>query len=204
MPFSPKGGSERTQTKTAHTGQKSESTRTFCHKDLFHYATFSPQLNHTSSQFPLPANSSHYGFYRDFEGLLTWVKLKYIFEKALCVIQGRKLCVVQISRRIIGFLTLAFCFGRRNWIWEWGKEEMRSSQNCLIRVHCNIILCRGNGACMPTCHNIWFSRMRLMFTMYRTLFSTLPNDLIVNLIELPDNRRLRRHLPNDLSTRFLM
>jgi hypothetical protein len=27
-----------------------------------------------------------------------------------------------------------------------------------------------------------------------------PNDLIVNLIELPDNRRLRTHLPNDLPT----
>jgi hypothetical protein len=27
---------------------------------------------------------------------------------------------------------------------------------------------------------------------------------IVNLIELPDNRRLRRHLPNDLPTRFLV
>jgi hypothetical protein len=26
---------------------------------------------------------------------------------------------------------------------------------------------------------------------------------IVNLVELPDNRRLRRHLPNDLPTRFL-
>jgi hypothetical protein len=31
-----------------------------------------------------------------------------------------------------------------------------------------------------------------------------PNDLTVNLIELPDNRRLRRHLPNDLPTRFLV
>jgi hypothetical protein len=31
-----------------------------------------------------------------------------------------------------------------------------------------------------------------------------PNELIVNLIELPDNRRLRRHLPNDLPTRFLV
>jgi hypothetical protein len=31
-----------------------------------------------------------------------------------------------------------------------------------------------------------------------------PNDLIVNLTELPDNRRLRRHLPNDLHTRFLV
>jgi hypothetical protein len=30
------------------------------------------------------------------------------------------------------------------------------------------------------------------------------NDLTVNLIELPDNKRLRRHLPNDLSTRLLV
>jgi hypothetical protein len=36
------------------------------------------------------------------------------------------------------------------------------------------------------------------------LLSTHPNDLIANLIELPDNRRLRRHLPNDLPTRFLV
>jgi hypothetical protein len=34
--------------------------------------------------------------------------------------------------------------------------------------------------------------------------STHPNDLIVNLIELPDNRRFRRHLPNDLPTRLLV
>jgi hypothetical protein len=34
--------------------------------------------------------------------------------------------------------------------------------------------------------------------------SVHPNDLIVNLIELPDNKRLRRHLPNDLPTRFLV
>jgi hypothetical protein len=27
---------------------------------------------------------------------------------------------------------------------------------------------------------------------------------MVNLIELPDNRRLWRHLPNNLATRFLM
>jgi hypothetical protein len=30
------------------------------------------------------------------------------------------------------------------------------------------------------------------------------NGLIVNLTELPDNRRLRRHLPNDLPTRFFV
>jgi hypothetical protein len=34
--------------------------------------------------------------------------------------------------------------------------------------------------------------------------SAHPNDLIVNLIELPVNRRLRTHLPNDLPTRFLV
>jgi hypothetical protein len=33
--------------------------------------------------------------------------------------------------------------------------------------------------------------------------SAHPNDLIANLVELPDNRRLRRHLPNYLPTRFL-
>jgi hypothetical protein len=42
------------------------------------------------------------------------------------------------------------------------------------------------------------------YSRYSACLSTHPNDLIVNLIELPDNRRLRRHLPNDLSTRFLV
>jgi hypothetical protein len=37
---------------------------------------------------------------------------------------------------------------------------------------------------------------------YSAHLSAHPNDLIVNLIELPDNRRVRRHLPNDLPTRF--
>jgi hypothetical protein len=32
----------------------------------------------------------------------------------------------------------------------------------------------------------------------------LSTDLIVNLMELPDNRQLRRHLPNGLPTRFLV
>jgi hypothetical protein len=40
-------------------------------------------------------------------------------------------------------------------------------------------------------------------TQYCARLSAYPNDLIVNLIELPDHRRLRRHLPNDLPTRFL-
>jgi hypothetical protein len=40
---------------------------------------------------------------------------------------------------------------------------------------------------------------------YSARLSAHPNDLIVNLMEQPDNnRRLWRHLPNDLPTRFLM
>jgi hypothetical protein len=41
-------------------------------------------------------------------------------------------------------------------------------------------------------------------SQYSARISAHPNDLIVNLIELPNNRRLRRHLPNDLPTRFLV
>jgi hypothetical protein len=33
---------------------------------------------------------------------------------------------------------------------------------------------------------------------YSSQYSAHPKDLIANLMELPDNRRLRRHLPNDL------
>jgi hypothetical protein len=40
-------------------------------------------------------------------------------------------------------------------------------------------------------------------SQYSARLSAHPNDLIVNLTELPDSRRLRRHLPNDLRTRFL-
>jgi hypothetical protein len=40
-------------------------------------------------------------------------------------------------------------------------------------------------------------------SQYRRL-SAHPNDQIVNNIELPGNKRLRRHLPNDLQTRFLV
>jgi hypothetical protein len=46
--------------------------------------------------------------------------------------------------------------------------------------------------------------IRRYSSQYSGRLNTHPNDLIVNLIELPDNRRLRRHLPNDLSTRFLV
>jgi hypothetical protein len=41
-------------------------------------------------------------------------------------------------------------------------------------------------------------------SQYSARLSAHPNDLIVNLIELPDNRPLRRYLPNDMPTRFLV
>jgi hypothetical protein len=42
-------------------------------------------------------------------------------------------------------------------------------------------------------------------SQYSAHLSTHPNDIIVNLMEQPDtNRRLRRHLPNDLPTTFLV
>jgi hypothetical protein len=39
---------------------------------------------------------------------------------------------------------------------------------------------------------------------YSAHLSAHPNDPAVNLMELSDSRRLRRHLPNDLPTRFLV
>jgi hypothetical protein len=46
--------------------------------------------------------------------------------------------------------------------------------------------------------------IRSYSSQYSAHLSAHPNDLTVNLMELPDNRRLRRHLLNDLSTRFLV
>jgi hypothetical protein len=46
--------------------------------------------------------------------------------------------------------------------------------------------------------------IRRYSSQYSARLSAHPNDLIVNLMELPDYRRLRRHLPNDLPTRFLV
>jgi carbonic anhydrase len=40
--------------------------------------------------------------------------------------------------------------------------------------------------------------IRRYSSQYSARLSAHTNGLIVNLIELPDNRRLRRHLPNDL------
>jgi hypothetical protein len=39
-------------------------------------------------------------------------------------------------------------------------------------------------------------------SQYSARLSVQPNDLVVNIMAQPDNRRLRRHLPNDLPTRF--
>jgi hypothetical protein len=47
-------------------------------------------------------------------------------------------------------------------------------------------------------------KIRRYSSQYSARLSAHPNDLIVNLIELPGNRRLRGHLPNDLPTRFLV
>jgi hypothetical protein len=41
-------------------------------------------------------------------------------------------------------------------------------------------------------------------SQYRARLSVHPNDLVVNLMVQPDNRRLRRHMPNDLPTRFVV
>jgi hypothetical protein len=46
--------------------------------------------------------------------------------------------------------------------------------------------------------------IRRYSSQYRARLSVHSNYLIVNLVEIPDNRRLRRHLPNDLPTRFLV
>jgi hypothetical protein len=46
--------------------------------------------------------------------------------------------------------------------------------------------------------------IRRYSSQYSARLSAHPNDLIGNLMELPDNRRLRRHLPNDLPTRLLV
>jgi hypothetical protein len=46
--------------------------------------------------------------------------------------------------------------------------------------------------------------IRRYSSQYSACLSAHPNDLVVNLMELPDNTRLRRSLPNDLPTRFLV
>jgi hypothetical protein len=47
-------------------------------------------------------------------------------------------------------------------------------------------------------------KTRCYSSQHSARLSAHPNDLTVNLMELPDNRWLRRHLPNDLATRFLV
>jgi hypothetical protein len=46
--------------------------------------------------------------------------------------------------------------------------------------------------------------IRRYSSQYSARLSAQPNGLVVNLVEQPDNRRLRRHLPNDLPTTFLV
>jgi hypothetical protein len=46
--------------------------------------------------------------------------------------------------------------------------------------------------------------IRRYSSQYSACLSAHPNGLVVNLMEQPDNRQLRRHLPDDLPTRFLV
>jgi hypothetical protein len=46
--------------------------------------------------------------------------------------------------------------------------------------------------------------IRRYSSQYSARLCAHPNDLTINLTELPYNRRLRRHLPNDQPTRFLV
>jgi hypothetical protein len=46
--------------------------------------------------------------------------------------------------------------------------------------------------------------IRRYSSQYSARLNAHPNDLIVLLMELPDDRRLQRHLPNDLPTRILV
>jgi hypothetical protein len=49
-----------------------------------------------------------------------------------------------------------------------------------------------------------FTRRDLQTPTVKEEISAHPKGLAVNLMELPDNRRLQRHLPSDLPTRFLV
>jgi hypothetical protein len=46
--------------------------------------------------------------------------------------------------------------------------------------------------------------IRRYSNQYSARLSTHPNDQILTLMEIPGNRRLRRHVPNDLPNRFLV
>jgi hypothetical protein len=46
--------------------------------------------------------------------------------------------------------------------------------------------------------------IRRYSSQYSARLSAHPNGLAVNLMEQSDNRRLQRHLPDDLPTRFLV
>jgi hypothetical protein len=58
----------------------------------------------------------------------------------------------------------------------------------------------GRDLQMPTVKE----EIRRYSSQYSARLSAHPSNLTVNFIELSDNRRLRRHLPNDLPTRFLV
>jgi hypothetical protein len=45
-------------------------------------------------------------------------------------------------------------------------------------------------------------KIRHYSSQYSARLGVHPNDLVVNLMVQPDNKRLQRHMPNDLLTRF--
>jgi hypothetical protein len=64
---------------------------------------------------------------------------------------------------------------------------------------------------VPNNHICWDLQMasikeeiRRYSNQYSTHLSTYPNDQILTLMELPGNRHLQRHMPNDLPNRFLV
>jgi hypothetical protein len=47
-------------------------------------------------------------------------------------------------------------------------------------------------------------KFRYYSSHYSTRFTAYPNDLLLTLLEPPERKHLRRHLPNDLPTRFMV
>jgi hypothetical protein len=105
--------------------------------------------------------------------------------------------------------------------------RMENSISCNLSIQVNIRICRCVGVLrtetealrmivdaswlMPNTVirrdlQIWTVKeeIRRYSSQYSARLSEHPNGLTVNLIELPDNRRLRRHQPNDLPIRFLV
>jgi hypothetical protein len=80
--------------------------------------------------------------------------------------------------------------------------------NCFARRNTISMFCRpsNDAIIMPKVigRDLQTPTVKEEIRLNSSQYSARPNGLVVNLIELPDNRRLRRHLPNDLPTTFLV